>query len=276
WKSGSKPSPTPAQHPKGSLRRAFFFWRIRMALGSITVDLLMRTGAFQNDAKVAEKRLADLGKSAKRYGAMIGTAIAGGLTVATVAIRSQIQAMDDMSKSALRAGMPTEEFSQLAHAANLSAVAMQDLVNSMGRLARAQSDAQRGLKTPQDACNQLRIDHQNADVSLRDGREVLLDFADAFQQFGNSPELLASGMQVFGRSFQNLIPLLANGREGLQAAADEADRLGITLSGEAGRQAEEFNDNLTRLTTVVHGFWQGIAADLLPDLVKLSQDLLGT
>src|SRR5690606_16248631 len=128
----------------------------------------------------------------------------------------------------------------------------------------------------QDAFNKLGIAYQNADGSLRDGREVLLDFADAFQQFGNSPELLASGMQVFGRSFQNLIPLLANGREGLQAAADEADRLGITLSGEAGRQAEEFNDNLTRLTTVVHGFWQGIAADLLPDLVKLSQDLLGT
>src|SRR5690606_25287979 len=159
-------------------------------------------------------------------------------------------------------------------AANLSDVAMQDLVNSMGRLARAQSDAQRGLKTQQDAFNKLGIAYQNADGSLRDGREVLLDFADAFKQFGNSPELLASGMQVFGRSFQNLIPLLANGREGLQGAADEADRLGVTLSTEAGQQAEAFNDNLSRLTTAVHGLWQGVAADLLPDLVRLTDQMV--
>src|SRR5690606_10091138 len=88
-----------------------------------------------------------------------------------------------------------------------------------------------------------------------------------------SPELMALGIELFGRSFQNLIPLLANGKQGLQAAADELDRLGGTLSTQAGKQAEEFNDNLTRLSTAVQGLWQGIATDLLPTIRDLTDQL---
>ena len=99
---------------------------------------------------------------------------------------------------------------------------------------------------------------------------MFLDVADAFQKQQGTPEALASGMQIFGRSFQNLIPLLAGGREGLEAAADEADRLGITLSTEAGQQAEQFNDNISRLTTALNGLWQKLATDLLPELVELT------
>ena len=242
-----------------------------MALGSIVIDLLLKTGAFETDSKKAERRLKEMEKTAKRVGAAIGTAIVGGVTAATYAIRNQIQAMDDLSKAALRAHMPTEEFSQLAYAGSLADVEMGNLVTSMGRLARAQSDAQRGLTTQTDAFEKLGIAFEDSSGKMRSGMDVLKDFADVVQQRKGDPEVLAAGMQVFGRSFQNLIPLLSQGREGLEAAADEADRLGYTLDTQAGRQAEEFNDNLTRLKTAVDGVVRGVAVDLLPKLVELTE-----
>lgn len=245
-----------------------------MALGSIVIDLLLKTGAFETDTKKAERRLREMEKTAKRVGAAIGTAIVGGVTAATYAIRSQIQAMDDLSKAALRAHMPTEEFSQLAYAGSLADVEMGNLVTSMGRLARAQADAQRGLATQTDAFRKLGIEFEDANGKMRSGMDVLKDFADVVQNRRGDPEVLAAGMQVFGRSFQNLIPLLSQGRAGLEAAADEADRLGITLGTEAGRQAEEFNDNLTRLQTGIQGVWRAVAADLLPDLVRLTDEMV--
>ena len=242
-----------------------------MALGSITIDLLLKTGAFNNDAKLAERRLKDLGATAKATGTAIGVAFAGAVGVAANSIRNAVNRMDDLSKAAQRAQLPTEEFSQLAYAGELADVAMGDIVSSMGRLARAQSDALGGSKQQAAAFRALGIEISGADGRMRSTQQVFMDFADAFQQHKGSPEIMALGMQLFGRSFQTLIPLLKDGREGLQAASDEADRLGVTLSTEAGASAEEFNDNMTRLQKSVQGMWQAVAVELMPDLLRFSE-----
>jgi len=52
-----------------------------MALGSIVIDLLMKTGAFEGDAKKAEKRLQEMGKTAKIAGAAIGGVLASGFAL---------------------------------------------------------------------------------------------------------------------------------------------------------------------------------------------------
>ena len=246
-----------------------------MALGSIVIDLLMRTGAFEGDAKKAEKRLQQLNKEAKQLGAAMGAAIAGGAAIATAAIKSAIDSMDELSKAAMRANMPTEEFSQLAYAGDLADVSVQDLTSSMGRLAKAQADAIKDSSAQGRIFDALGIAIKNADGQLRSTTDVFADFADRFQEMKGSPEIVAAGMNIFGRSFQNLIPLMANGSQGLKDAADEADRLGITLSTKAGIEAEAFNDNLTRLQSAVTGLWRAVAADLLPDLLILTERLLG-
>lgn len=242
--------------------------------GSVVIDLIMRTGGFETDSKRAEQRMRGLEKEAKRIGTAIGAALAAGATAVTVALKQSIDRMDELSKAAQRAQMPTEQFSQLAYAGSLADVAMEDLTKSMGKLAKAQGDAARGLTEQVDGFEALGIAFKNADGSLRPTFDVFLDFADAFEKHKGSPEIMALGMQVFGRSFQNLIPLLKEGRSGIEEMADEADRLGYTISTEAGEAAEEFNDNLTRLKTAALGLANSVAADLLPDLVKLSENLL--
>src|SRR5690606_20321984 len=66
------------------------------------------------------------------------------------------------------------------------------------------------------------------------------------------------------------IPLIKDGSAGLREAAAESDALGYTLSTKAGEQAEEFNDNLTRLKSAMGGLSQQVASDLLPDMVALT------
>lgn len=47
----------------------------------------------------------------------------------------------------------------------------------------------------------LGIQIADATGKLRNADEVFLDFADAFRRNQGSPEILAAGMQIFGRSF---------------------------------------------------------------------------
>lgn len=238
--------------------------------GSIIIDLLMKTGAFETDSKRAEKRLRQLEKEAKQVGKAIGLFIAAGAGIAVAALKSTINSMDEMSKAAQRVQMPTEDFSRLAFAGSLADVSVQDLTGSLGKLAKAQGDAQRSTSVQGKLFDALGISTKNLDGSLRNTKDVFLDFADVFQQQKGSPEIMAAGMNLFGRSFQNLIPLLKDGSAGLRAAGDEADRLGITLSTKAGQEAEAFNDNLTRLKTAAGGFAQQVASELLPRMVTLT------
>lgn len=244
------------------------------SLGSLTVDLIARTFGFEQGmdraARIADKRMKEIERRAKIAGAVVGAAFVAGTALLARGINTAIDRMDEMSKAAQRAQLPTEQFSQLAYAANLADVSMQDITTSMGRLARAQADAMRGSKEQEGAFKRLGIEFSNADGTLRNSRDVFLDFADAYRKFQGSPEILATGMQIFGRSFQNLIPLLKDGREGLQAAADEADRFGATISTEAGQQAEAFNDNISRLKIALDGLYNGIARDILPVLTETS------
>jgi len=66
---------------------------------------------------------------------------------------------------------------------------------------------------------------------------------------------------------------LNTGAAGIKELQQEADRLGITLSGETSQAAAQFNDNLTRLQAVSTGLFNRIAAELLPSLVKLTDNL---
>src|SRR5690606_14272235 len=91
-----------------------------------------------------------------------------------------------------------------------------------------------------------------------------------------SPEIMAAGLNIFGRSFQNLVPLIKDGSQGLRDAGAEAERLGLVLSTEAGQAAEAFNDNLTRVGAALRGMWTQIASRSLPQLEQLSQTFAKT
>lgn len=248
-----------------------------MALGSITVDLLLRTGSFATSTKQAEKSLQGLKTSAIGMGKAIHTAIAAAAASAPiVALKETINAMDDMSKAAQKVGITTEEFSKLNYAAGLADVSMEALVGSLGKLTKAQGDALKSTSEQAKVFDALGISIKNSDGSLRDSTDVLADFADRFQQLQGSPEAMAAGFAIFGRSFQELIPLLKDGGDGIREAGAELESFGGVLSTNAGRQAEAFNDNLTRLKTIAQSLGLSIASDLLPDLVKLSEQFVGT
>ncbi|OJX04574.1 MAG: hypothetical protein BGO72_21415 [Burkholderiales bacterium 70-64] len=249
-----------------------------MSLGTIVVDLLARTGSFETDtkraAKLAQQRAKEIDEAFEKAGKAVGLALAGIATAAAIAFKSTIDRMDELSKAAARASMPTEDFSRLAYAADLADVSMQDLQGSMGKLAKAQGDAAQGAAEQERAFKALGIAYKNADGSLRGTKDVFFDFADKFRKFQGSPEIVTLGMTIFGRSFQTLIPLLKDGAQGLKDAGAEADAFGVTVSTRAGLQAEAFNDSITRLTKAIEGLKIELVQGLLPGLLDVTQRFL--
>ena len=95
-----------------------------MALGSIVVRLTMNTADFDTDtaraAKIAERRAKEIDASFRKASLAIGLALGAAAVGAAVAIKNTINTMDDLSKAAQRANVPTEEFTSLAYAGGLA------------------------------------------------------------------------------------------------------------------------------------------------------------
>lgn len=250
------------------------------SLGTLTIDLIAKIAGFvqgmDRAAREADKRFKEIEKRAKMAGAAIGTALVVGTGLVANQLRNTINQMDELSKAAQRANLPTEEFSKLAYAGELADVSIQDLQASLGRLAKAQADAQKESSQQARIFEALGIATKDAEGNLRSTYEVFLDFADAFKRNQGSPEIMAAGLNIFGRSFQNLVPLIKDGSQGLRDAGAEAERLALVLSTEAGQSAEAFNDNLARVSAALRGMWTQIASRSLPQLEQLSRTFAKT
>lgn len=255
------------------------------SLGTLTLDLVARVGGFTSGMtqaeRAADKSLTAIERRAYKFGQALGTglkyaagAAAAGVAALAASLQLTINGLDDLSKSAQKVGITTEELSKLAYAGELADVSMESLTGALGKLTKAQAEA---LDTGSETAKvfaALGISVKDAAGNLRNSSDVLADFADVFQKLGGGPEAIAAGFKIFGRSFQDLIPLLKDGREGITGAADELERMGGVIRTDTGEAAEQFNDNLTRLKVQFQSVFAQVAQNVLPTLVKLSQDLI--
>lgn len=238
-----------------------------MAAGSIVWELLMKTASFETDSKKAEKRIKELKKESEALGAALGTAVVAGAAAMTYAIKSSIDSMDELSKSAQKVGTTTEALSALQYAASLADVSNEELALSMAKLAKNAADGN-------DAFAAMGVKITDSAGNLKDTSQLMSELAGKFASYKDGAEKTALAQELFGRGGARLIPLLNSGADGLKDMADEASRLGLIVSGDTGKAAEEFNDTLTRIKAVVAGVTNQMASELLPVLQAVADYLL--
>jgi hypothetical protein len=245
-----------------------------MAAGSIIIDLLMRTGSFQTDTARAEKRLKEFKREAEQMGKVVGAAAAAAAVALGYMVKQSINAMDELGKMAQKAGTTTEALSALGYAADLSGVNQEQLTSALVRLSKGMSDAAQGTGEAIKAFDALGISIKNTDGTLKTSDQVLTEVAGKLAGMRDGAEKTALAVALFGRSGADLIPLLNAGKTGIEAMRKEAEQFGIVVSGSASKASEEFNDNITRITTSMRGMITRMTADALPVLNNMAKVFL--
>jgi len=212
--------------------------------------------------------LTTVGTSAgKLFGVLAGLA---GVASLGELVKGSIDAADNLSKMSQKVGVAIDQLSGMAYAAELADVSVEQLGKGMGKLAKAMYEAAGDSNSgPAKTFQVLGVSVTDAAGKIRDTEAVMMDLADRFAGMDDGAAKTALSMEVFGKAGADLIPLLNSGKKGIQEAADEARRFGKVLSEEAGKQAEEFNDNLTRLKSQITGMAITIANELLPEINEL-------
>lgn len=222
--------------------------------------------------KKLESSSGSLSSMVKRHWGSIASAISVGSIV--LLARSALNAMDSVSKMSQKVGVSVEALQGYQYAARLADVESESLGKSLAKLSRNIWDAARGSVEIETAFNKLGLSAKSTDGQLKTTDQMLEDIAERFSRMKDGTEKTALAMVLFGRSGADLIPLLNQGRDGLQEMREEAEKLGIIFSAQDAAAAEEFNDNITRLEMSFKGLATRVMGDVLPILLNFSEALV--
>lgn len=181
---------------------------------------------------------------------------------------------DDMATLSTQTGVSTDTLQEFRYMTNLIDVDIGVFTSSMAKNIKSMSNAAKGTKEYAEAYETLGISVMDSNGNLRDSEEVYWEIIDAMANVENSTERDAIAMQIFGRSAQELNPLIAQGSDGFKKYAEEAHNMGYVLESDAIDGLVETSDAFERLdksTEIARrNFGAKVAPTLTDSLEKIS------
>lgn len=211
-------------------------------------------------------------------------ALAGGFAAVAAAIIKAEKAMISMTKESaafadniitlsMQTGQSTEQLQEFAYASELIDVSVDTLQGSLTKLTNNMQDTMNGTGNAKASFEALGVSVTNADGSMRSANDVFYETIDALGQVKNETERDAMAMDIFGRSAQDLNPLIIQGSKTLKAYADEAHNVGYVLDDEALSALGAVDDAYQRLQKTQEGVKNQLSAEFAPYLEEFYGDV---
>lgn len=211
-------------------------------------------------------------------------ALAGGFAAVAAAIVKAEKAMISMTKESaafadniitlsMQTGQSTQQLQEFAYASELIDVSVDTLQGSLTKLTNNMQDTMNGTGNAKASFEALGVSVTNADGSMRSANDVFYETIDALGKVKNETERDAMSMDIFGRSAQDLNPLIIQGSKTLKAYADEAHNVGYVLDDEALSALGAVDDAYQRLQKTQEGVKNQLAVEFAPYLEEFYGDV---
>lgn len=215
-------------------------------VGSIMVDSAEAQNSISKTGKDAEGLSTKLASGVKTAGKWAAGIVAGATAVgaAMVAAAKDTAAdLDVIDKASIRMGITAESYQELAYAAELSGVSMSTMEKAAKKL-------------------------EGTDLNLDDAINQLMSI-------DNEAERAAAAAELFGENVAyEMTPLLQAGAEGMQSMRDEANELGLVMSGDAVKSGAAMNDMFTKIDQSIATLKNSLLVELMPYVMEILQFLI--
>lgn len=180
---------------------------------------------------------------------------------------------DEINTLSKQTGLSVEDIQKFKYASDTIDVSLETLTGSLSKLTKNMSSASKGTGSAHDAFNELGISVTNADGSLRNNQDVFYETIDALGKMENETQRDALAMEIFGKSAQELNPLIEGGADDLQRLGQEAESMGLILSQDALNSANELQDGIDKLKATASASFSKIGADMTQYLIPVVEKL---
>lgn len=223
-----------------------------------------------DDANQKSSTFGDVLKANLASGAIVGgiksvTNVAKEGAEALVGMATEAAAYaDEILTTATVTRMSADDLQAYSYAAELVDVSLETLTKSMAKNVKSMDSARDGSESYVEAYGKLGVAVTDANGNLRNSEDVYWDVIDALSGVADETERDAISMQIFGKSAQDLSPLIAQGSDGIAKLKDEAKEMGAVLDGDALTALGATDDSLQRLNQQTEIFKRTIGANIAP------------
>lgn len=214
-------------------------------------------------SKISEEtaKLAEKTKYVSAAAAGFGTALLGNAVKAA-------QTADDLATLSTQTGLTVEEIQKMQYASDLVDVSTEDMMGSLKKLTQQ-------MGKDADVFDTLGVSIYDSNGEMRNATDVWYESLKALSQVSNETERDALSMELFGKSAASLTGIIDDGGAAMQALGQEAEDLGLVMSGDAVNSAVEFNNQMDLMKQRTSMAFTEMGASLATTLVPMLEKLVG-
>jgi hypothetical protein len=213
---------------------------MRLEIDHLQSQLAKARGEVRRFKDHAQRESAGLGKAmfGGIGGAVSGLVPAMGLGALAAGAKNFIGHMDDVADAALRLNESTEAIQRVEYASKLLAsLDINQVASHFEKLERALGD----VENVRAAESMARLGLSAGQLSRMSLEEKMLALADAYQTARGSGTRFNDALNLMGKSVGQLLPMLAQGSEGIRGLLEAADK-DVVVPGVAVQRMAELND----------------------------------
>ena len=244
-------------------------------LGEAVLELKTDSTALVKGMRDAKRGTDDLARQFQRVGRsmqQVGSSLTRSLTLPLAAVGAAFAAAtveagnyaDKILDLEQITGLSTESLQELEHVATVAGVSFEGLTGTIQRFSARLPQIEAGTSESAIAFDKLGVALRDSQGNVRDMEELFPELIMSLQNVENVTERNAIAQQVFGRSLNDLAPILGMTADQFEAARSEAHELGLVLDGDALNAANDYRVEIESLGAQLKTLWRNFAVDLIP------------
>lgn len=247
------------------------------SLGTLTLDLVARTGSFVSGMDKAERSSEKWRKEVEKNAKAVGAALGAGTVAATAALAAMtvqaVRSAEEISRFAAVSGASAVEFQRYASAASVVGIEQ----SKLGDIFKDTNDKvgdflSTGGGELKDFFEKIAPQVGVTADQFRNlsGPQSLQLFASSLEKANLSQAEMTFYMEGIADEASALLPLLKDNGAGFKLLGDEAAAAGAIMDTETIRAANELNAAMHLAQLASEGFQNQLTTQLLPVLADLA------
>lgn len=252
-------------------------------MSNVIRSLVVKVGAdlsgFSNGMKYLSKDLGTMSRNLGKRGASLTKsitvpAIAAAAGLGALAVKAG-QYADELITLSNQTGISVKTLQELEYAARFVDVEVEDMQKGLAKVTKAMGTANKSGQDYIELAGGIQVATKDSSGQLLDSEDVFYNVVDALGAMTNETEREIAAQELFGRSYQDIMPLIKAGSGELKDLAKEAHDLGIVMSDTDVNALGKFDDSMQQLQAVTGSLRNKVAIALIPaleDLVPVIRD----
>ena len=247
-------------------------------VATLAVNVIAQTGGFNKGLDKAGKKAKGFGSGIKgAMGAAVAPAALAAAAIAAVGValmkvNQAMERLDIVAKTAKGLGIKEQDLMGFQHAAELAGVSAGGFTTAMQKMQKGVGEAMAGTGLAKDALERMGIEVQAFGALNPD--EQFLQLADKIAAIENPAERAAMATAIFGRAGADMLPMLLEGREGIEGQMEALKGLQGELSTADFQAIQDANDAWTRVGKAFDGIWNQLSVMLAPAFEWLADTIV--